>query len=521
MASASRFQNYLAGLSTGAARMLIQVAVGIWLTPYMLRYLDREEFAIFSIALDLLTWLTLLDIGISAGLRVQAAQLTGPSNQEKINRLASTAFLAQNVIVGLILIAGFGLALVFPHFFPVRADLQNDASILMAICVLGAALQIGCQTFSALLVANQQVHVDNVLGLLLIAIRTVVTVVLLKAGWGVYSLAVAHLASKGTTAIFAVIRTFKLLPGLQIKYRLASWNVFRQIGGLGIWMSLGGLAIIVIHSLDNLVTAKIISIDTVTALVLTSRFYELVGGLVWLVSESASPMLGQLLGQKKMTRSLETYRQLFALSAGLSVVAALSIWAGNASFITQWVGPVNYGGKWVDLALAFVMIAALWISPNQMILSANLWARGPSLIRLLEGALNLGLSIWLGKIFGLMGIVLGTLLACLLTSFWVFPLMVARIFDRSIFKFFTEDAARVFFLMLLLLPVAFMARTLANQVAGYFGAALGAALTGTVGLGLVWFMIVDKSLRARLPFRNFYDKAYSGTLKIFSGSFTR
>lgn len=521
MTPSSRFRNYLAGLSTGAVRMLIQVMVGIWLTPFMLRYLDREEFALFSIALDLLTWLTLLDIGISAGLKVQAARMTGQSNQEKINRLASTAFFAQNVIVSLILVSGLVLAWVFPHFFPVRMDLQHDASMLMAICVVGVALQIGCQTFSSLLIANQQMHVDNLIGLLLIGIRTVVTVVLLKAGWGIYALALAHLTAKATTAALAVFRTYKLLPGLQIRYRLASWGVFRQIGGLGIWMSLGGLALIVIHSLDNLVTAKVVSVETVTALVLTARFYELAGSLVWLVSESAGPMIGQLLGEEKLAQSLVAYRQLFALSTGLGVVAAFSIWSGNASFISQWVGSVNYGGKWVDLALAFVTIAGLWITPNQMLLSANLCARAPSLIRLAEGAINVGLSIWLGKLFGLVGIVLGTLLGCMLTSFWLFPLLTTRIFHRPFWKFVCEDGVRVLLLVVLLFPVALLARSLANGVTGYMGAIFGAAITGTVGMALVWFLMVDRSLRARLPLRNFYDKAYSGTLKVFTGNITR
>ncbi len=48
---------------------------------------------------------------------------------------------------------------------------------------------------------------------------------------------------------------------------------FRKIGGIGIWLSLGGLAGIAIESLDSAVTAKVISMEAVTSLVLTHRFY--------------------------------------------------------------------------------------------------------------------------------------------------------------------------------------------------------------------------------------------------------
>ena len=128
---------------------------------------------------------------------------------------------------------------------------------------------------------------------MLIVIRTVLIVVLLKFGFGVFSLAIAHVAARTTTAVLALCRVYRLLPKLQIRYRLASWQEFRKIGSIGIWLSLGGLAGIVIDSLDSAVTAKVVSMEAVTSLVLTHRFYELTGSLVWLLSETARQMLAK------------------------------------------------------------------------------------------------------------------------------------------------------------------------------------------------------------------------------------
>lgn len=46
----SRTRNYLAGLLTGYAATLLTVAVGLWLTPFTLRFLDREEYAIIALS---------------------------------------------------------------------------------------------------------------------------------------------------------------------------------------------------------------------------------------------------------------------------------------------------------------------------------------------------------------------------------------------------------------------------------------------------------------------------------------
>src|SRR5215475_9924002 len=101
---ASRTSNYVKGLTTGYAATFSTIAVGLWLTPFTLRYLDREQFAVFTLASDLLMWLGLLDIGITSGLNVKAAQLSGRPDQEKLNRLASTAFYTQNLIVLFVLL---------------------------------------------------------------------------------------------------------------------------------------------------------------------------------------------------------------------------------------------------------------------------------------------------------------------------------------------------------------------------------------------------------------------------------
>jgi len=496
--SPTRTRNYLAGLTSGYVRTVLTVVVGLWLTPFTLRFLDRQEYAIFTLASDALMWLGLLDLGITSGLRVKAAQLTGQPDREIMNSLASTSFFAQNGVVALMLLAGTVLSFLFPHIFPVRPDLQKDATNVMVMLVCGSALGIGTQTFSAILVAHQQIHVDNLIGLLNIGIRTILTVVLLEAGWGLYSLAVATLAASVLTSILAIIRTYRLLPGLHIRWSLASWDVFKNITHVGLWFSLGGLAGIVIHSLDRIVTAEVVSVDMVTTLTLTSRMYALSGSLLGQITETARPMLGQMIGQRKMDQALRTYRQLFALSTGAAIVVAMSIAAGNGSFVTRWVGGINYGGFWLDMALAINLITYAWVLPSRAILTANLTVRGPVLVRCMEGAVNLGLSIVLGRIVGVMGVVLATGITCMVTSMWILPLLTARMFDRPFLRFLYDDAARIVLLWACLVPVMLGARSLAQTITGFPGALAGGAATAACGAVLLWFLSLDDRLRLRV-----------------------
>ena len=501
-----RFRNYLAGVSTGQMRMVVQTIIGLWLVPYTLHYLDREKYAIFSLTLSVLTWLGLLDLGITAGLRVQAARLTGHPDKDALNRLASSAFYAQCAVVLAVLAVGSVIGVGFVHFFSVRPELRQEATWVFLLTMLGAAMSVGSQTFSALLIAHQQVHMDNLIGLLLVVIRTVLTVVLLKWGWGLYSLAVAHVAARAVTAVLAVVRTYRTIPGLQIRYRLASWGVLKGTAGLGVWFTLGSLAAIFIGSLDSTVTAKVVSLEMVTTLALTSRLYDPVGGLVFVITETARPMLGQMLGQNKMEEALKVYRRLFAMSTGLAVVFGLAVWAGNCAFVNRWVGGVNYGGLTLDLVLALNLIMHMWVMPNRAVLSANLELRSQCLARLLEGALSLSLAIMLGRWLGMVGVLLATFIAGLLCSVWYLPYLTARMFNRPFLKFLWEDAAPIAQLLMFLCPVALLARVLAQSITGYAGAFIGSALTCSAGLVLLWFVVCDEALRAQYSPRWLYEQ---------------
>ena len=80
----SRTWNYMKGLVTGYAATLATILVGLWLTPFTLRFLDYEEYGIFALAPAVVMWLAFLDLGMSASiapLLLEVASPTFPRNK--------------------------------------------------------------------------------------------------------------------------------------------------------------------------------------------------------------------------------------------------------------------------------------------------------------------------------------------------------------------------------------------------------------------------------------------------------
>lgn len=499
MSKQSRTHNYIRGLASGYVVTFATIIVGLWLTPFTLRFLDREQFAVFTLAADVLMWLGLLELGFTAVLNVRAAQITGKPDQGELNTLASTTFFAQLCVATTILIVGLVVSIFFPDFFALRDDLRRDAISVMALMTLGSAISVGTQTFSALLVAHQQIHIDNLLRLGLIVIRTGLTVGLLMAGYGLLSLAWANLAAAAITSLLAVYRVRRYLPGLSIHRRHFSWDILRQTGGTGIWFSLGGLAGIMIMNLDRIVTAKIISVEMVTTLSLTGRIYTLAWSVVQQITNTARPALAQILGEGKKTLALENYHRLTAVSSGLAILLAASLWAGNESFVNWWVGPQNYGGPGLDALLALNLVIHSWVLPNRAIITAGLtYIRHNSASRIVEGAINLLLSITFGLLWGVKGIIFATAVTGLLTSCWYLPLLTARYFDITMWALLRYNLRKLCVLMLILIPTMLLGRMFSSEFHGIQAAALGTGLSLFVGVFYFWFFLIDQITKGKI-----------------------
>src|SRR5207237_9808328 len=104
-----------------------------------------------------------------------------------------------------------------------------------------------------------------------------------------------------------------------------------------------------------------------------------------------------------------------------------SLWPGNASFVKHWLGPSCYGGSALDLALAANLMLYAWVQPNRIVLQAAKVVRPVTVCRIIEGVVNLTLSILLARRFGLVGVALGTTAASVLLSIWSLPLLTARV----------------------------------------------------------------------------------------------
>jgi O-antigen/teichoic acid export membrane protein len=408
--------------------MLIINIVGLILTPFILNYLTKEEFALFYIAGDLLMWLGLAQLGVSSSYNSRAAQLFGQKNEEDLKYLTSSAWGLQIASSIVILLAGIVLSFFVNSFFDVKNE-GHQTQTFFLILVVASAAQVMSQVFSALLISAKLINIDNRIRIVSVLPKILFTVLFLIAGWKLVGLALANLIASITPIVISIYYVKKKFPQIPIKLRYWTKKHTGELLMNGIWFTIGGVAGILISGLDRIVIAKVVSLEIVASFLITQKLYFLADKVLGQIFNVTRPFMGQLYGSGSYQRLYILYKFFKRLSIFVAVLSASLILVINETFVKIWVGEPLYAGQSVSFFIALNFIVQFVLLPNRVILATTLhrlsWQNS---LRVVEGILNLAISIVLGKIYGIPGVVLGSILSSLIISNVVFNIFCDELF---------------------------------------------------------------------------------------------
>ena len=384
--------------------------------PFTLRFLTPAEYGVFAIVGDMLIWLGIMQLGTSASFGSRAAQLIGRKEKQSLSTLTSTAFTLQIVAAISILLVGGVISLNIEHLLKLEA-FDRGLAFMMFILVLGASIRITAQVFSALLMANKQIHIDNMLAIGVFILKTVLTVALLLMGLKLMALAWSALAAATVLAIVSFYRVKKQMPEVHITPRLFKKEHAKDLLGNGVWFTIGGLAGILILSVDRFIIGMYVSLESVTAFVVTGKLYYVASMVHAQIFNMMRPYIGQLHGQGNTRVLLNVYNAAFSVSMFTSASMACVIYVVNHWFINWWVGPELYLSDTISFLFALNFMLQSSVLPNRVLLASTLFnPKMHSVSRLVEGVVNVAVSLALVGVYREAGVLFASVISSLAFS---------------------------------------------------------------------------------------------------------
>jgi O-antigen/teichoic acid export membrane protein len=492
----SRTRRLVDGVGLGYVYLVAVTVVGLWLTPFLLTHIGQHDLGLWLMASQILGYLGLLDVGVVALLPREAAYATGRARDGSSEELARLVGRVRRIVRWQVPLVGLAAAALWLALPAEWADLRMPLALVLAAYTALFPVRL----YHALLQGLQDLRFLGQLQLVAWASTTALTVGLVLAGRGLDALVLGWVALQALTAAACVLRTRLRYPDAwQASSQAASWPVLRTYLGQSIWVSASQLAQVLLNGTDVLVVGKLLGPLAVVPYSCTAKLVTVLANHPQLLMQTAAPALSELraAGERDRLRVVSVaIGRAMLLATGAIACAVVVV---NKAFVTWWVGPEQYGGWPLTLALVAAMTVRHWNTTLVYSLFCFGYERRLSLTTLGDGAVTLATSLALVPVVGPAGAALGSIAGALAVSIPLNHRALGRELGTSAFHFARAQAP---FLVRLALLGA-VAGGLASRVPTSFaGLVVGGAAIGAV------YAAVMAPLLFRPPLREFVVRTF-------------
>jgi O-antigen/teichoic acid export membrane protein len=233
--------------STVAGRV-ISAGVMVWVAQHLINRLPPAEYSLLPVVMGVLLVLPVLTTVLRAGLGRYVTEALARDDHERITEITST--MSVLTVGAALLLAGVGsvLAWFVDEWLRIDPALLHDAQLMIGLVFAGIAVQLALGPFVVGFYARQRFFWQTVIdvGHMLLRAALILTLILgvsARALWVVLAMVLAQ----SVAAVVRAIVSRALLPSL--RFRLSSFNrsLVKEIGGFGLWTSVGRLG----HAIRN------------------------------------------------------------------------------------------------------------------------------------------------------------------------------------------------------------------------------------------------------------------------------
>ncbi|MFC7670064.1 lipopolysaccharide biosynthesis protein [Hymenobacter humi] len=252
-----------------------------------------------------------------------------------------------------------------------------------------------------------------------------------------------------------------------------------------------------------MVIGKVLTLAFVTIFSITVRIPEVGMNLLSNILGSLVPALAEIAVHEGESKTSEHFKRLLTLMASLSMLCCWMMVILDRWFIHLWVGESFFAGTSTLVLALIVMVQQIIARTGVLFLDAKGIVRNSSIAAIVEAGLNIAISIVLGTMMGLNGILLGTIIAALLTSSWYVPFLLRKHLAISFRMYFVQGLGRPFVGVSLmggaLFGVSYLLRPYLPD--NWLLFVVVAAVTGVLLGSFVWMLYLRGPLGIYVPTR--------------------
>lgn len=402
-----------------------KLAVGVVVVPILVSGLGRALYGVWEMLGRLVGYMTAGDGRPTQALRLVVSNLQGSPDDSAKRRYVGGALIVWLLFMPLVVVIGGALVWLAP-------TITKTAPALAGGVRLTAALLTVSLVFGNLASLPESVLRGMNLGYKRMGLQASLEVVGGGLMAGAIYLGLGMMGAAGAQVAFAFLMgvTFwwvvkKYVPWFGIE-RPTRADV-KGLLGLSLWYSAGEAITKLQLASDVLILGMVLNPTAVTAYALTSYAARTAVNLQSLAAGGAIPGIGGVIGERQFEKAVRLRNELLALTWLFATTVGATILLWNRSFLSLWVGSVNYAGPWVNLLIVAIMAQTAFVRSDAYVIDAALQPRLRVTVTAVAATLTIVLATLLTMRWGTLGLCLG-IIAGRLTQSIAYPHLVRKCF---------------------------------------------------------------------------------------------
>jgi O-antigen/teichoic acid export membrane protein len=404
--------------------------------------LGNTGYGLWTLVVSMTGYFGLLDLGIRSSVGRFVTRYIALKDDERVNRIVSTAFA---LLVGggvLALIATVLIAIFLFDSFRIGPEYASAGRIALLITGLNVSCILPLGVFSAVLVAEERFDVLSGVTIVGELARASLVVWFLRHGYGLVALSLISLAI--TFCSYSAMAAFAkgLYRPLKIRLSSVDRSASKELFGFSIYRFVWIVANQLIFYSDAVVIAFFLGAGAVTPYAIAGSLVNYGRNIVSLLTDTLYPVASRMDASKDRAG----LQRLLIVGTRMALLVTLPLCLGflflGRQFITLWMGRAFADSAVVLTVLTIPQFGSMSQYASALILAGMAKHRPFAYFALAEGIANLLLSVVLVQRIGLIGVAWGTVIPHLISSSIVVPLYTLHVLQLDLKEYLLKAYLR-------------------------------------------------------------------------------
>ncbi|MFH0984187.1 MAG: oligosaccharide flippase family protein [Candidatus Omnitrophota bacterium] len=416
----------------------LNVVVGIWMVPYLIRHLGVAGYGFIPLASSATAYVSLITLALNGAVSRFLVIALHKNDIDGANKIFNTAFWSLALLLVILVPLSGVFSWLTPRIFNVPVNLTSQVQWLFFLMLLSFIVSVFSSVFSVSTFAHNRLDLRNLVDMSNISVRTALVVSLFVfLSISLVSVGVAYLVGGLMSLGLGYFLFRKLTPLLKISRQYFDFSRLRELTSMGGWLVVDQIGSLLFLQVDLMVANILFGAHKAGQYGAILQWSFLLRSLAGVIASVLTPMVF-ISHAKDETQRIVSMSQRAVKFMGLGIAVPVGLLCGFAvPLLTLWLGQDYAPFASLLWVLTFHLVVNLAVLPLFAINNALNRVKIPGRVTLVMGTGNLFLAVILAKFcgWGLYGIAAAGAITLTLKNTFFIPIYAAHILKLSSMTF--------------------------------------------------------------------------------------